>query len=74
MHAVAATVWDIVKKTFAQWQSHRSAEMASALAFYGALALAGLALIGLYIAGAVFGRGGARAHVAGQAGEIAGPL
>lgn len=68
----AAVVWDLVKRTFVQWQSHRSAEMASSLAFYGALALAGLALVATYVAGAMFG-GSARSNATSQAGRFAGP-
>ncbi len=68
----AVTVWDLVKRTFAQWQAHRSAELASSLAFYAALALAGLALVATYVAATVVGRGPARSHATGQAGHIAG--
>lgn len=69
----AAVVWDLVKGTWAQWRSHRSAEMASALAYYGALSIAGLALIAVYVAGAFFGGEHARRQTTGQAGHIAGP-
>lgn len=67
-----AYVWDLVKRTAAQWNEHRSAEMASSLAFYGALALAGLALVAVYVAAQVVGHGAAAAHTRGQAGNIAG--
>jgi membrane protein len=65
------TVWDLVKKTAAQWRAHRSAEMASSLAFYGAVTLAGLALIAVYTAAQIVGRGGAT-NARGQAGHVAG--
>lgn len=50
MRAWLRAGWDIVRQTFTEWQKHRSAEMAAALAFYGAIAIAGLALVALYIA------------------------
>ena len=69
----AATAWDLVKRTAAQWDEHRSAEMASSLAFYGALALAGLALVAVYTAAQIVGHGPAAAQTRGQTGHIAGP-
>lgn len=68
----AATVWDLVKRTAAQWFAHRSAEMASSLAFYGALGLAGLGLVAVYAAAQILGRGSAAAQTRGQTGHIAG--
>ncbi len=68
----AAIAWDLIKRTFAQWRDHRSAELASSLAFYGALALAGLALVGTYAAAMIVGAGAARAHVTGQTRHVAG--
>ena len=53
MRGLASDLWAIVKETFAEWQTHRSAEMAASLAFYGALALAALALIAVYVASLV---------------------
>lgn len=55
-------LWDIVKRTFTQWQAHRSAQMAAALAFYGAIALAGLSLVAVYVAA---GRAPHAGHVTG---------
>ncbi len=46
--------------------------MASSLAFYGAVALAGLGLVALYIAGRVAGRGTAASTASGQTGHFAG--
>lgn len=66
-------VWALVKSTAAQWSKHRSAEMASSLAFYGAVTLAGLALIAVYAAARIIGRGAAAASTRGQTGHIAGP-
>lgn len=53
MRRLASYVWAFVKDSFAEWQTHRSAEMAASLAFYGALALAALALIAVYVASIV---------------------
>ena len=47
-------------------------KMASSLAFYGALALAGLALVAVYTAAHIVGNGAAAAQARGQAGNIAG--
>lgn len=68
----AARGWELGKQTFRQWQEHRSAELASSLAFFGALALAGLAMAGVYIAGTWFGHGDARSQAAGNARHVAG--
>lgn len=68
----AKTVWDLVKQTAGQWFAHRSAEMASSLAFYGAMGLAGLGLVAVYVAGRVVGGGSAASQTRGQTGHIAG--
>ncbi len=65
-------IWDLIKRTFAQWQEHRSAQLAASLAFYGALALAGLTLAGTYAAAMILGRGSARAQAEAHAGHVAG--
>lgn len=64
--------WNLVKATFALWQRHRSAEMAAALAFYGALALSGATLICIYVAASLLG-GHERAYAAGEVGRASGP-
>lgn len=66
-------IWQLVKATVGQWSKHRSAEMASALAFYGAVALAGLSLVAVYSAAHIVGRGRGAAQARGQTGHIAGP-
>jgi membrane protein len=68
MRRWAATVWDLVKQTARQWGEHRSAEMASSLAFYGAVALAGLSLIAVYVASRILDLRQTR----GQTGHVAG--
>lgn len=64
--------WDLVRKTFRQWREHRSAQLAASLAFFGALSLAGLALIAVYVAGLWFGHGRARAQTTGSTRHVAG--
>lgn len=66
-------VWTLVKSTASQWSKHRSAEMASSLAFYGAITLAGLALIAVYAAARIVGGGAGAESTRGQTGHIAGP-
>lgn len=73
LRRLAATAWELLKRTVAQWNAHRSAEMASSLAFYGALAIAGLGLVALYAAARIVGRGAAASQTRGQTGHIAGP-
>ncbi len=72
LHRWARTIWDLIKRTGGQWREHRSAEMASSLAFYGALALAGLGLVAVYAAAQIVGRGHAAAQTRGQTGHVAG--
>lgn len=67
----AHTAAEIVKTTFRNWKQHRSAEMAAALAFYGALALAGLALVVLFCA-THFAATSVAAHAATLTGQVAG--
>lgn len=62
----------LVKSTATQWTKHRSAEMASSLAFYGAITLAGVALVAVYSAAKILGRGLAAAGMRGQTGDIVG--
>jgi membrane protein len=69
---LAATTWDLVMRTGQQWHRHRSAEMASSLAFYAALALAGLGLVAVYAAAQILGHGSAAAQMRGQTGHVAG--
>lgn len=69
----ARTAWTLFQRTAGQWNEHRSAEMASSLAFFGALALAGLGLVAVYAAARIVGHGSAAAQTRGQTGHIAGP-
>ena len=46
--------------------------MASSLAFYGAVALAGLGLVAVYAGAQIAGRGAAASHARGQTGHVAG--
>lgn len=69
----ARTAWTLIQRTAGQWNEHRSAEMASSLAFFGALALAGLGLVAVYAAARIVGHGSAAAQTRGQTGHIAGP-
>lgn len=64
-----STVWTLLRETFVQWQRHRSAEMAAALAYYGVLAAAGVVLMGVYIAARV---AGTPAWLTNQTGQYAG--
>ncbi len=71
-HEWARKIWSLVKKTASQWRAHRSAELASSLAFYGALTLAGLSLIAVYAATKIIGRGSSAARAHSATGDVAG--
>ncbi len=72
LRSLARTVWKMFQLTAHEWRAHRSAEMASSLAFYGALALAGLGLVAVYVASHVGGRGAAAEQTRGQTRHVAG--
>lgn len=63
---------ELVRGTFDQWRSHRSTELAASLAFFGALALAGLGLAAVFAAGIWFSDAQSVRHAAGTAGNVAG--
>jgi membrane protein len=67
-----AVPWSIARRTFEQWRAHRSAEMAAALAFYGAIALSGMSLIAVYVAATIVGNDILR-HAIGQVARSSGP-
>jgi uncharacterized BrkB/YihY/UPF0761 family membrane protein len=54
------------------WKAHRSTEMAASLAFYAALASAGLSLVAVYVAAHVPAHGPAAAKMHGQTVHVAG--
>lgn len=58
---------EIARGTLRQWQSHRSTELAASLAFFGALALTGLALVAVFVAGTWFADTQSAHHAAGAA-------
>ncbi|MDQ2679570.1 MAG: YihY/virulence factor BrkB family protein [Candidatus Eremiobacteraeota bacterium] len=59
-------------QTFGEWRKHRSGEMAAALSFFAAVALAAVALIGLYAAGKIVPAELLRATTSGLS-HVAGP-
>jgi len=65
-------VREIAAQTYEQWRQHRSAEMAAALAFYGAVSLTALSIIALYIAAVVARDRGTRAYATGQTAHATG--
>lgn len=66
--------WEIARGTLRQWQSHRSTELAASLAFFGALALAGLGLAAVYAAGTWFAGSQSVKHASGTAQRVAGQV
>lgn len=70
---MAATIWGLVKKTWAEFQTDGAMRLAAALAYYTALSLAPLLLLVVAIAGAVFGREAAAGALDEQLAETFGP-
>ncbi len=72
MKTWAGAARELALRTFREYFGHRSAEMGAALAFFGALSLAGLALVATYFAAAFAGRSSARVHAGGQVAHYTG--
>ncbi len=60
------TAWELLKTTYLDWRADRAHRLAAALAFYTAFSLAPLLVIGIAIAGAVFGEEAARGEIVDQ--------
>jgi membrane protein len=67
------TLFQILKTTFASWNRHEAPRLGAALAFYTILSLSPLVIIVLALAGLVFNRSTAQAHILSQVQGMIGP-
>ncbi len=59
-------IFELVKKTFAEWNEDKAPRLAAALAYYTVFSLAPLLIIVIAIAGLAFGQQSARSQIVGQ--------
>jgi membrane protein len=69
----AKTLFQIFKMTFASWSRHEAPRLGAALAFYTILSLSPLVIIVLALAGLIFSRSTAQAHILSQVRGMIGP-
>ena len=69
----AKTLFQIFKMTFASWSRHEAPRLGAALAFYTILSLSPLVIIVLALAGLIFSRSTAQAHILSQVQGMIGP-
>jgi membrane protein len=69
----AKTLFQILKTTFASWNRHEAPRLGAALAFYTILSLSPLVIIILALAGLIFSRSTAQAHILSQVQGMIGP-
>jgi membrane protein len=68
-----ASMWDLIKATFADWSEDNATRLAAALAYYTAFAIAPLLVIAIAIAGFFLGREAATNQVGTQVSSLLGP-
>ncbi len=66
-------VFSILKKTIAAWNRHEAPRLGAALAFYTILSLSPLVIIVVALAGLIFSRSTAQAHMLGDVQGMIGP-
>jgi membrane protein len=69
----AKTLFQIFKMTFASWRRHETPRLGAALAFYTILSLSPLVIIVLALAGLIFSRSTAQAHILSEVQGMIGP-
>jgi membrane protein len=69
----AKTLFQILQATFASWNRHEAPRLGAALAFYTILSLSPLVIIVLALAGLIFNRSTAQAHILSQVQGMIGP-
>jgi membrane protein len=67
-----ASVWNMIKATFADWSEDNATRLAAALAYYTAFAIAPLLVIAIAIAGFFLGREAATNQISGQVSGLLG--
>jgi membrane protein len=73
MHTWFKDVFNLIKKTFSRWRTHKAPRLAAALAFYAVFSLAPLLVIAIGIAGLVLGRSTAQGSIIAQVHDLIGP-
>lgn len=68
----ASTIWDLVKKTFSEWNEDKSPRLAAALAYYTLFSIAPLLVIAISLAGLVLQRDAVESQVLGQVSGLMG--
>jgi len=68
----SSTFWSLIKAAAVSWKTHNSARCGAALGFYTLFAVSPLAVIGVAIAGSIFGEDTARAELLEQVRGLAG--
>jgi membrane protein len=69
----AKTLLQILRTTFASWNRHEAPRLGAALAFYTILSLSPLVIIVVALAGLIFSRSTAQAHILSQVQGMIGP-
>jgi membrane protein len=73
MAALSSSIfWSLLKASAVSWKKHNAARFGAALGFYTIFAVSPLAVIGVAIAGSIFGEETARAELLGQIRSLAG--
>jgi membrane protein len=67
-------LWPILKTTFTAWNGHEAPRLGAALAFYTILSLSPLVILVVALAGLLFSRSTAQAHILSQVQGMIGPV
>ena len=65
-------IWKLLSATYTKWNEDHAQDLGAALAFYAVFSLAPLLLIGIAIAGAVFGQEASQGQIMGQIQDLVG--
>ena len=65
-------IWKLLSATYTKWNEDHAQGLGAALAFYAVFSLAPLLLIGIAIAGAVFGQEASQGQIMGQIQDLVG--
>jgi membrane protein len=69
---ILTVMWKLLSETYTKWAADHAQGLGAALAFYAVFSLAPLLLIGIAIAGAVFGQEAAQGQIIGQIQDLVG--
>jgi membrane protein len=67
-------LWTVLKRTFNSWQEHNTFRLSAAMAFYSILSLAPLVILGVTIAGLMFGDTSAQERIIHQVRDTIGAV